>query len=69
MNDVLYETHADATRFILRKYGKENFLGRKIPVFYDPTDPASAYVNQIDKHVLDYPKEELELPEEGIPAV
>ena len=69
MNDVPYETHADATRFILRKYGKENFLGRKIPVFYDPTDPVSAYVNQIDKHVLDYPKEELELPEEGIPVV
>ena len=69
VNDVPYETHADATRFILRKYGKENFLGRKIPVFYDPTDPVSAYVNQIDKHVLDYPKEELELPEEGIPVV
>ena len=69
VNDVSYETHADATRFILRKYGKENFLGRKIPVFYDPADPASSYVNQIDKHVLDYPKDEPELPEEGIPAV
>ena len=69
VNDVSYETHADATRFTLRKYGKENFLGRKIPVFYDPADPSSAYVNKIDRHVLDYPKDEPELPEEGIPAV
>ena len=69
VDDVPYETHADATRFTLRKYGKENFLGRKIPVYYDPADPASAYVNKIDRHVLDYPKDEPELPEEGIPAV
>ena len=69
VDDVPYETHADATRFTLRRYGKENFLGRKIPVFYDPADPASAYVNKIDRHVLDLPKDEEELPEEGVPAV
>ena len=69
VDGVPYETHADATRFTLRKYGKENFLGRKIPVCYDPSDPASSYVNRIDRHVLDYPKDEPELPEEGIPAV
>ena len=69
VDDVPYETHAAATRFTLRKYGKENFLGRKIPVYYDPADPASSYVNRIDRHVLDYPKDEPELPEVGIPAV
>ena len=69
VDGIAYETHADATRFILRKYGKENFLGRKIPVYYDPANPASAYVNRIDRHTLECPKDEPEQPEEGIPAV
>lgn len=67
VDGVSYETQAGATRFTLRRYGKENFLGRKIPVFYDPADPASAYVNKIDRHVLDYPKDAQEQPAEGIP--
>ena len=69
VDDVLYETHADATRFTLRRYGKENFLGRKIPVYYDPADPASSYVNPIDRHVLAFPKDEPEQTPEEIPAV
>ena len=69
VDDVSYETQAEVTRFTLRRYGKENFLGRKIPVYYDPSDPASAYVNQLDKHVLEYPKDKPEQPEEEVPAV
>lgn len=69
VNDTPYETQAEVTRYTLRRYGKENFLGRKIPVFYDPADPAAAYINQLDKHVLEYPKDTPEQPEEEISAV
>jgi hypothetical protein len=42
VSDHSYETQASVTRHFLRRYGKENFIGRKIPVFYDPSDPANA---------------------------
>ena len=53
VNDVLYETRADISRFTTRRFGREAFVGREIPVFYNPADPADAYVNRIDKHLFD----------------
>ena len=43
------KTHADITRFTLRRYGKESFIGREIPVRYDPSDPSRAYADRIRK--------------------
>ncbi len=51
VNGVSYETRTDVTRFTLRRYGKENFIGSEVPVHYDPADPASAYTDQIRKPV------------------
>ena len=57
VDDHPYETRASVTRHILRRYGKENFIGRKIPVFYVPSDPSKAFMNRIDRHVLDIPED------------
>ena len=53
VNDTVYETRAKISEFLIRKYGKEPFIGQKLPVAYDPADPSSAYPNQIDRHVLE----------------
>ncbi len=53
VNSVLLETRADISRYTVRRYGKEAFIGRAVPVYYDPADPKAAYVNRIDKQILD----------------
>ena len=53
VQDTSYEIRADVTRHTLRRYGKENFIGRKIPVFYNPEDPADAFADRIDKRIFD----------------
>ena len=68
VSDHSYETQASVTRHFLRRYGKENFIGRKIPVFYDPSDPAKAFMNRIDRHVLDQKEEEREQANGTAPA-
>ena len=55
VNDVPYETRADISHYTTRKYGRDAFIGRKIPVCYDPEDPADAFVKKIDKHIFDEP--------------
>ena len=52
VHDTVYETHAKISPYLIRKYGKEAFVGQKLPVAYDPADPSNAYANQIDRHVL-----------------
>ena len=50
---ALYETRAEISRYAVRKFGREAFTGREIPVFYDPADPAAAFADRIDRHFLD----------------
>ena len=59
VDDVSYETRADISRYTIRKFGREAFIGREVPVHYDPADPAQAYTDRIDRHFFDNdPKEE-----------
>lgn len=53
VGDVPYETRAEIRRFTMRKYGRESFIGLEVPVFYDPSDPACAFVQRIDRHILE----------------
>ena len=53
VHDRMYETRADISRITTRRYGKAAFIGREVPVFYNPEDPASSYANRIDKHLFD----------------
>ena len=59
VDNVPYETRADISRYTIRKFGREAFIGREVPVHYDPADPAQAYTDRIDRHFFDNdPKEE-----------
>lgn len=49
----MYETRADISRRTIRRFGRPAFIGKKVPVFYDPADPAGAFVSKIDKHLFD----------------
>ena len=51
--DRVYETRADITRYAIRRFGRDAFIGRPVNVFYDPADPASAFANKIDRHFFD----------------
>ena len=53
VNGILYETTADITRHTLRKYGRESIIGRKIPVCYNPNNPADGFAGRIDKEFFD----------------
>lgn len=53
VDGVLYETRADISRCIIRKYGKPAVVGKEIPVRYDPAKPSDAYVNRIGRHFLE----------------
>ncbi len=64
VNGLPYETLAEITRFTLRRYGKETFIGGQVPVSYDPADPADAYVGRIRKPV---PKDSSGKKESGNP--
>ncbi|MBQ6060109.1 MAG: hypothetical protein IJL36_01575 [Clostridia bacterium] len=52
IEDVPYEAHADIDLKTIRKYGKDAFVGRAVPVYYNPADPAEAFVNKLDKRML-----------------
>ena len=53
VEDKVYETRADISRSMIRKFGRDAFLGRPVSVFYNPLDPASAYTERIDRHFFD----------------
>ena len=52
VQDVSYETRADISRYTIWRYGKKALVGCEVPVFYDPANPADAFANKVDKHVL-----------------
>lgn len=47
------ESRADISRFTTRRFGKDAFIGKKVPVHYDPADPADAYADRITRHIFD----------------
>lgn len=53
VDGILYETRAGISGFTLRRFGRESFIGREIPVRYDPENPGIAYTNRIDRHFFD----------------
>ena len=52
VDGIAYETRADISRFTTRRYGRDAFVGRDVSVRYNPADPASAFVNRIDRRVI-----------------
>ena len=38
---------------ILACYNARPFIGRMLPVYYDPADPAHAYTDRINRHFFD----------------
>ena len=52
VDDAEYETRTRIFGFIARRYGRDAFIGRRVPVRYDPENPGEAYVKRIDRHVL-----------------
>lgn len=52
IEEILYEARADIDLKTIRKYGKDAFVGRAVPVYYNPADPAEAFVNKLDKKML-----------------
>ena len=58
VDDVPYETRADISGFTMRRFGRKRFIGREIPVFYDPENPGKAFTNRIDRHIFDNDKNE-----------
>lgn len=54
VDGVSYETRADIYKITMRLLGKEVLVGKKIPVHYDPADPARAYADRIGRHFLDH---------------
>ena len=53
VEDELYKTRATISRYTVRRFGRDAFIGREVPVRYNPADPAEAFANRIDKHVFD----------------
>ncbi len=50
---VLHETRVRISWLLIRQYTREGLVGRMILVRYDPADPADAYVERIDRRVLE----------------
>lgn len=55
-----YETRAAISLYAVRRFGRKRFIGRTVPVYYDPSDPAHAYTDRIDRHFFDHPAAESE---------
>ena len=53
LDDVLYEIRADVSPSLVYRRGKGEFVGREVPVRYDPINPADAVVDRIDKRFID----------------
>ena len=49
VDGTLYETRTEISKMIMRKYGKKAFVGREIPVRYDPENPEYAFTGKIDR--------------------
>ena len=47
VNGAAYETRADIAKITIRRFGQ------KIPVHYNPDNPADAYADRIDRHFFD----------------
>ena len=54
VDSVPYETRAGISLYAIRKFGRKRFIGRTVPVRYDPADPAHAYTDRIDRHFFDH---------------
>ena len=48
-----YETRADISRFTMQWFGRKAFIGREIPVRYNPENPGEAFTKRIDRHFFD----------------
>ena len=59
----LYEIRAGIRGFTMRRYGRDAFVGREVPVFYDPADPACAFTVRIDRSILEDPSDSDAAPE------
>ena len=53
VDDISYETRADIHKLTMRWFGREAFIGREVPVHYNPDHPGEAFVNRIDRHFFD----------------
>lgn len=59
VNDVPCETRADISKYTVRRFGRDAFIGRAIPVHYNPDDPSRTVVDRIDRRLLkDSPKDQ-----------
>ncbi len=69
VDGIPYETRTDMTRYTLRKFGRDAFIGRKIPVHYIPGDPGKAFADRIDRHFFEDHPQEPETPPDEEPSV
>ena len=53
VDGVTYESQADITLGAIKKFGRDAFIGKAIPVFYDPADPGASFTDRIDKKFFD----------------
>lgn len=58
VGDIPYETRASISKSTVRRFGRKAFIGREIPVFYDPETPGEAFAKQIDRHLFDGKRKE-----------
>ena len=65
VDDVPFETRADISKYTVRRFGREAFIGREIPVHYNPDDPARTVVDRIDRRLLKDSPEDQEKPPAG----
>ena len=54
-----YETRASIAGVTLRRFGRKAFVGSRIPVFFDPANPADAQADKINRHFFDLQPEQL----------
>ena len=64
VDDVPYEIRTGISRYTTRRFGKAAFVGRTVPVSYDPANPASAHTRRIDRHFFDQQPENSNPPED-----
>ncbi len=62
VDGIPYETKGEITHYAIWKFGKAALVGKTIPVYYNPANPADAYVSRIDRRFFD---ENPEQPAEG----
>ncbi len=65
VREISYETRADISKFLTRLHGRKAFIGREVPVSYDPENPAEAFVSRITRKLLADRAEADPAPEAG----